>query len=143
MSTPTTTRQNVLHMYKNMLKMVRQVPAKKRYEMLNQIRSEFRGNATESSPERVSELIKKAQSSMSYIKVITPRTRSSGPQDGVTKLVFNGNGSSTSDGTSKASSFKPITNWTGSNINPDSLARHNASLKRMGFRDNAHAKGLF
>ncbi len=140
----TTARQNVLHMYKNMLKMIRFVPAKKRYEMLNQIRGEFRSNATETSPERITEMIKKAQSSLSYIKVITPRTRASGTQDGVTKMVFSGNGSngSGSDGSGKPT-FKPVSNWTGSNIDPDSLAKHNASLKRMGFRDNAHAKGIF
>ena len=63
-------------------------------------------------------------------------------------MVF-GNSNSNGDGDggiaakSNGPSFKPVTNWTGSNINPDSLARHNASLKRMGFRDNAHAKGIF
>jgi hypothetical protein len=57
-------------------------------------------------------------------------------------MVFGNNGSAPS-GSNTNPSFKPITNWTGSNIDPDSLARHNASLKRMGFRDNAHAKGIF
>ena len=32
-------------------------------------------------------------------------------------------------------------NWDGSNMDPDSVARHNRSLRRAGFRDNAHAKG--
>ena len=34
-------------------------------------------------------------------------------------------------------------NWDGSNMDPDSVARHNRSLRRAGFRDNAHAKGFF
>jgi len=28
-------------------------------------------------------------------------------------------------------------------MDPDSVARHNRSLRRAGFRDNAHAKGFF
>ena len=31
-------------------------------------------------------------------------------------------------------------NWDGSNMDPDSVARHNRSLRRAGFRDNAHAR---
>ena len=30
-----------------------------------------------------------------------------------------------------------------SNMDPDSVARHNGLLRRAGFTDNAHAKGFF
>ncbi len=143
-------RQNVLSAYRNLLKTVRQVPAKKRYEILAQIRTEFRSNSSETSAEKIGEMLKKAQSSLGYIKVISPRTRSG--QSGTTKIVFgnnssNGNGDGSDGGSSsdlnKPLKNKPISNWTGSNIDPDSLARHNANLRRAGFRDNAHAKGIF
>lgn len=36
-----------------------------------------------------------------------------------------------------------ISNWDGKNLDPCSVKQHNYQLKRMGFRDNAHAKGIF
>ena len=32
-------------------------------------------------------------------------------------------------------------NWSGNNLDPDSVTRHRNSLTRAGFRDNNHAKG--
>jgi hypothetical protein len=35
------------------------------------------------------------------------------------------------------------TNWDGKNLDPDSVRRHKQQLKRAGFVNNLHAKGIF
>ena len=56
--------------------------------------------------------------------------------DGITKITVPGLGDN-------SSTFRPITNWHGKNMDPDSVARHNRSLKRAGFKNNRQAKGIF
>lgn len=36
-----------------------------------------------------------------------------------------------------------LSNWDGQNMDPCSVSKHNGQLKRMGFLNNLHAKGLF
>ena len=36
-----------------------------------------------------------------------------------------------------------ISNWDGSNLDPDSVSRHNHHLDRLGYQNNAHAKGPY
>lgn len=44
------------------------------------------------------------------------------------------------DGTA---SHRVVSNWDGSNLDPTSVTRHNQQLKRLGFVNNLHAKGIF
>jgi hypothetical protein len=124
-------RENVLAVYKRLLLLAKRLPEEKRSTSIEQIRMEFRRNSDESDPSRVEDMLKKANSSLGYLKIVTPKERNN--QSGVTKIVF-GNQSKIS---------KAVSNWSGSNLDPDSVARHYRSLKRAGFRDNAHAKGFF
>jgi hypothetical protein len=36
-----------------------------------------------------------------------------------------------------------VSNWDGKNMDPCMVKRHNVSLKRAGFVNNTHAKGIF
>ena len=102
--------------------------------MLGMIRTEFRKpHKNDMNPAQINELLVKAESNISYLKMITP-----------SKIAVNHKDSgevSTSDGNRGRSGSRVHSNWTGSNMDPDSVARHNASLKRAGFRNNSHAKG--
>lgn len=96
--------------------------------------------------------MEKAQSTLGYLKIVTPRRVSDG-QAGVTRTVFG------STDPSAVNPRKAYSNWTGNeayfrrtvsfddesgnNLDPDSVSRHYHGLRRMGFRDNAHAKGIF
>lgn len=62
--------------------------------------------------------------------------------DGRVRLVYK-NGEGRIDGDAEARERARYTNWTGGNLDPDSVARHQHLLGRAGFRDNAHAKGIF
>ena len=87
--------------------------------------------------DKIQEMIKKANNTIGYLKIITPRSsrRREDVQEGVTKIVF---GTGTGNGGSKA-----VTNWHGGNMDPDSVKRHYQGLKRAGFKSNADAKGNF
>eukprot|EP01039_Chlorochromonas_danica_P000888 gene887-969_t len=120
-----------LSMYKNLMKFASRLPANKREESLKRIREEFRKNSQEHNPEQVAEMLKFASSTLGYLKIVTPRSVKE--QRGHTRIVF-GDASNPS---------KAVSNWTGSNMDPDSVSRHYRSLKRAGFTDNKSAKGFF
>lgn len=122
----------VLNVYKNMLKLAKTLPKDKRQQTIDQIRTQFRSNSSENDQEKVKKLLEQAQSSLGYLKMVTPRQF--GSQAGVTRIVF---------GENNGKVTKAVSNWTGKNLDPDSIRRHYNSLKRAGFKDNGHAKGGF
>jgi len=80
-------------------------------------------------------MLRKANSSLGFLNIISPKRNRAG-QEGKTTLVFGTN----KDGTTSSTA---TSNWHGGNMDPDNVARHSHQLKRAGFRDNAHAKGVF
>jgi hypothetical protein len=127
-------KANVLRAYKNLLKMARKLPdSKRRDATYNDIKSEFRRNHDEVDPLRIEEMLLKAQSSLGYLKIVTPKIRTAG-QAGITKIVY---------GSSDGKVSKAVSNWTGNNLDPDQVKRHYRSLNRAGFKNNADAKGIF
>ncbi len=101
------------------------------------------------------ELLSKANSSLGYIKMITPKKFNDG-QSGFTKIgmklilsyscslltsLCNVMCCAVFGDATKAT--RAVTNWTGRNMDPDSVKRHHASLRRAGFKGNADAKGIF
>ena len=127
--------EHVLGMYRRLLKLANSSSSvKAKAEFLIKIKDGFRSNRNESDPEKIEQLLSSAQSTLGYLKMVTPRTRKIGSPE-TTKISF---GQS-----SQTSGRKATSNWTGSNMDPDSVKRHQHSLNRAGFRNNAHAKGLF
>ena len=127
-------KANVLGMYRRMLRLGSSVrPEEKRVETVAEIKAQFRKNAADVDEEKVEELLKKANSSLGYLKMITPRSRSSNEkQTGQTRLVFGEGG---------PREGKAVSNWTGSNMDPDQVKRHYAGLQRAGFSDNRSVLG--
>ena len=81
----------------------------------------------------MSEAIQQAFSSLSYLKMITPKSSWKEGEGGITRLVI---GSDDKKG-------RVVTNWHGKNLDPESVSRHKHTLKRAGFMNNRHAKGVF
>lgn len=128
-------QSNALSIYRNLLKLSRALPAAKRAQSIAQIREGFRSAKGVNDPKEIQILLEKANSSLGYLKIITPRSAQSKPQTGKTTIVF-GEGDNLKPG-------RAVSNWTGSNMDPDSVRRHNQQLKRAGFKSNAHMKGIF
>ena len=132
-------RSNVLVMYKNLLKLANSLqPADKRVESIRLIQEEFRRNV-DADPIHYEQLMKKADSTLGYLKIVTPKTAQRQSQQGITKIVFGKN----DDNTTTKRPAKAMSNWTGSNVDPDALKRHHSSLKRAGFKSHRDAKGIF
>jgi len=123
--------------YRSLLQVARGLPHSEREKILPQIRDAFKSKSAETDPGVINELLTKAASSLGYLKIITPKTARRSNQSGVTKLVFPSSSSqgSTHDGK------KAMSNWTGKNLDPDSVKRHYQGLKRAGFRSNSDVKG--
>ena len=136
-SSSSSIRNNVLSMYRRMLILCRSLPEPQRSENISKIRNEFKTGSEIMDTEKIQELIKKANSTMGYLKIITPRSsrRKEDVQQGITKIVYG-------TGDDKMGT-KAVTNWHGGNMDPDSVKRHYQGLKRAGFRNNTDAKGIF
>lgn len=93
--------QNVLNLYRKMLKYAHRLSPKEREKNVTQIRTAFRAPVSEDA---VDEAIIKAQSTLGYLKIVTPKRMSDG-QSGVTKTIF---GDATPN-----QGRKPVSNWTG------------------------------
>jgi hypothetical protein len=116
-----------------------------------QLRQEFRKCPTED----IAHLLKKADDKISFLKMITPKADAyetvSGGGDaldvttstGGRWIYRNGQRLEFSEGTLRDSNGRVVSNWDGKNLDPDSVKRHNHHLKRLGFRNNSHAKGIF
>jgi vacuolar-type H+-ATPase catalytic subunit A/Vma1 len=80
-------RKNVLGMYKKMLLLAKSMTEPKKSETILQIRDQFRKNSIQDDSNQIADLLKKAQSSFSFLKMISPKVKQSG-QSGVTTVTF-------------------------------------------------------
>jgi hypothetical protein len=126
-------RADVTKIYRSMIRIATKLDEKKRADALKNIRKEFKRNKNVKQQE-VPELLTKAESSLAYLRMITPSEKTKN-QTGHTSIRFGKGGP---DGGKRA-----VSNWHGSNMDPDAIRTHQGQLKRAGFRDNAHAKGMF
>ena len=127
----------VLSMYRNLLKLAYKLkPIDKRKNAILQIQNDFRTNINEEDKDKVRIMLEKANSSLGYLKIVTPRNISTYEQKDSIKLIFG-------DINQQKQSKAAVSNWTGSNLDPDSVRRHHQSLKRAGFKNNHDVKGIF
>mmetsp|Transcript_3975 Transcript_3975/g.5525 ORF Transcript_3975/g.5525 Transcript_3975/m.5525 type:complete len:139 (+) Transcript_3975:104-520(+) len=130
---------SVKTIYRQLFKVARNLEPKKQKEVFQQIREGFNEHKRETDEIRIAELLDKASSKLGFLRMITPKTER---QSGIQRLVMvNGKLVEGVSGSRKGEHV--ISNWDGSNMDPDSVSRHYASLKRAGFQDNSHAKGVF
>jgi len=134
----------VIHSYRSLLGLIRRLPEpNKRINALEQLRSEFRGHSKASEFE-IPNLLKEAEQRAGFLRIITPKPRKGG---GSTRYLYrkdgcvevNGEGTKTTD----IGGRRVHTNWDGKNLDPCSVKRHYYGLKKMGFKNNLHAKGIF
>lgn len=145
----TATQPAVKGAYRNFLRFIQQTNASgsgiksssaKREKSMAELRREFRRPLGET--ETVDQRLKKANDRFSFLRMTTPKPlteKRSGfyVQDKDGKLVEAG------QATSRDSNGRVVSNWNGKNLDPDQIKRHKAGLKRAGFVNNLHAKGVF
>ena len=149
----TATQSTVRSSYRNFLRFLQQTTASgsgiksspaQHEKSLTEVRREFRRPIEEN--ETLEKRLKKANDRLSFLRMTTPKpltetTRGGGGgvyvegKDG--KLIKAGT-TTTRDGSGRV-----VSNWNGKNLDPDQLKRHKVGLKRAGFVNNLHAKGIF
>mmetsp|Transcript_88091 Transcript_88091/g.132012 ORF Transcript_88091/g.132012 Transcript_88091/m.132012 type:complete len:135 (-) Transcript_88091:66-470(-) len=125
--------------YRSLAKLVRKLP-KGQENGWNELRSTFRKPLA--TGESLDERLKAADDRIAFLKMITPKERSSSSSGG--RWIYkDGKRVDVSEATVRDANGKVISNWDGRNLDPCSVKRHNHQLKRAGFANNAHAKGFF
>eukprot|EP00563_Minutocellus_polymorphus_P021121 CAMPEP_0197718922 /NCGR_PEP_ID=MMETSP1434-20131217/2883_1 /TAXON_ID=265543 /ORGANISM="Minutocellus polymorphus, Strain CCMP3303" /LENGTH=154 /DNA_ID=CAMNT_0043303617 /DNA_START=22 /DNA_END=486 /DNA_ORIENTATION=- len=143
-----TPRTTVLSTYRILSRLVRCMPESKQAPALQELREGYRKNIS-APQDQVQDLINEAGKKIAYLRIITPKREWTGSaagaersEDGTTRWVYSSDGKSDGKGTVRKSG-QVHSNWDGSNMDPCSVKRHNQQLKRAGFANNLHAKGLF
>ncbi|CAI5716530.1 unnamed protein product [Hyaloperonospora brassicae] len=72
-------------LYKKLLRLAQSLPAPKRQKSIDQIRREFRTHGDLTDPKEVSALLQRAQSSIDFLKIVTPRAEA---DSGVQRFVY-------------------------------------------------------
>lgn len=85
--------------------------------------------------------VKAAESRLAVLRM----TSSTGTRNskGGTWVYRNGEKLSAECGTLRDSGGRVVSSFDGKNLDPESVKRHRQQLKRAGFVNNAHAKGIF
>jgi len=96
------------------------------------LRSAFRKPLSET--ESLEDRLKEADKKVSFLRMVTPKSANESTGG---RWIYGSSKSGNRKGT------KVHTNWDGKNLDPCSVKQHKYQLKRMGFRNNAHAKGIF
>mmetsp|Transcript_10582 Transcript_10582/g.11675 ORF Transcript_10582/g.11675 Transcript_10582/m.11675 type:complete len:149 (-) Transcript_10582:310-756(-) len=146
-------RTKVLSTYRTLYRLIHRLPDKQHDPIKNiqLLRSSYRSNAMIQDENEINQCILKAGEKIAYLRIITPKRLSSSSsftsessskrfiytKDGVVELDGDGGG------TKRDSNGRVISNWDGKNLDPCSIKTHNGQLKRMGFVNNLHAKGIF
>jgi hypothetical protein len=91
--------------------------------------------------ETVEDRLRQAGESIAFLRIITPKTSLKGESG---RWVYR-NGERIEDGeaTRLDKNGRVLSNFAGYNLDPCAVKRHKASLKRAGFVNNLHAKGIF
>ena len=128
--------------YRSLARLVKLLPETKfpHEKTWQELRTSFRRPLA--SDESLQDRISEADSRLSFLRMITPKTRRVEGEGG-TWTYRNGERVEGASHVKRDQNGRVISNWDGKNLDPDSVKRHNHHLKRLGFRNNAHAKGIF
>lgn len=149
-------RQTVLSTYRNLSRLIRSLPSEQeRVNNLHTLRSTYLKNASLEDHDKIQECIKKAGEKIAFLRIVTPRrtkansssSSENASKSATKKFIYTKDGVVEVDedggGTRRDSSGRVVSNWDGKNLDPCSVKTHNSQLKRMGFVNNLHAKGIF
>lgn len=131
-----TTAPGIVSAFRALMRLASRLPEKQRQGALIQIRTQFRSPLHTAT---LSDKLKEAGEKIAYLRIITPKHRSN--SDAGCWIYKDGQPVQASGTTRNGKNVH--TNWTGNNLDPCSVKRHKVSLKRAGFTNNLHAKGIF
>ena len=111
---------------------------------LRQLRASFRAPFVVN--ESIDDRLLLADKQIAFLKMITPKQQQRENATATTARWVYRNGKRLEGGTTtvrRDAKGNVVSNWDGKNLDPDNIKQHKYQLNRMGFRNNAHAKGIF
>lgn len=125
-------------LYRELAHLIKQMPSSEQQSRaLSELRTSFRAPVQGS----IDEAVKKAEQKLSFLRITLPKTKPRG-QSG--RWIYkNGQRLADVNGTLRDAQGKAVSSYDGKNLDPESVSRHRKHLKRLGFVNNAHAKGFF
>lgn len=126
--------------YRDLFHILRQMPAKQRPKLHDELRTSFR--LPLAANETVDDRIRKATDRASFLRITTAKTKPRGESG---RWIYKDGERLESDavGTLRDAKGRVVSNWDGKNLDPESVTRHRKQLHRAGFVNNSHAKGIF
>lgn len=145
-----TTREGILSTYRTLHKLIRNIPPDSKLksdQQLQVLNATFRKNATLTDEQEIKNCIQKAGEQIAFLRIVTPKKQNSADiasSRGIKRWVFTKDGKIEIDGEGmERKTGRVVSNWDGNNLDPCAVNIHKGQLKRMGFVNNLHAKGLF
>lgn len=134
--------KSVTNAYRTLAALIRRLPKHQQPEAFVELRQSFRKNAN-ADTSAIPNLLKEAENKASFLRIMTPKKRST-EEGGTTTYLYRNNGEIEQGGKgTKHKTSQVHSNWDGKNLDPCSVKRHYAGLRRAGFVNNLHAKGIF
>lgn len=127
--------------YRDLFHILRQMPAKERPKLHDELRTRFR--LPLAANETVHDRIRKATDRAAFLRITTVKTQPRGESG---RWIYKDGQRLESDGatgTLRDAQGRVVSNWDGKNLDPESVTRHRKQLHRAGFVNNNHAKGIF
>lgn len=131
----------VLSLYKSMLRQASLLQQNKSNTMI-QIRTAFRQNKHVQQQEDVEKKIMDAYNRLSYLKMVTPRTRNDATQSEQYLIIDGKLVHKNAIPPEQLVRNKAVSNWTAGNVDPDHMRRHEQLLRRMQFKEGP-LKGMY
>lgn len=146
------TYRELLRLTKSSLVSASKQTQQQQQQQINEIRSSFRKPI--SSNETIEQRLQHAETRLSFLRMTTSKSKqrrgdvsdatSNGTSAGGGTWVYkDGQRLKIDKGTLRDSKGRVVSNWDGKNLDPESVTTHKKQLKRMGFTNNYHAKGVF
>lgn len=132
MATPT--QRSIRRLYRDLL-----VYARSDTKNLSELRREFRKPL---NGDAVSVRVQRGQDRLSFLRITNVKPKQQ--QSGAGRWVYkDGKRLENVGGTLRDATGKVVSSYDGKNLDPEAVSRHRKGLKRAGFINNAHAKGIF
>jgi hypothetical protein len=131
--------QQIRQKYRTLAQLVSRLPEARQSSSRKELREGFRKPLA--SGESLEDRIKVAEERVSFLRILTPK---GGPNNQSGRWIYrDGKRVEGETATKRDANGRIVSNWDGKNLDPESVKRHNQQLKRAGFLNNAHAKGIF
>lgn len=136
--------QRILHTYRTMMGMISELPESQAKSFRKEIRTKFRAPLDGNDDDKaLDDRLREAGEKIAFLRIITPKHAHKNEEGSSGRWVYRDGEAVEGGDTTALGGSRVINGFQGHNMDPCMVKRHNAGLKRAGFQNNLHAKGIF